>query len=304
MMKETGHENVRIENHGRLESAEQLTVEVKENTGKRFKEILHSILPQVVVFTHALLLQWTIVFSIIVIFFPDWFIFQFCFDGACLGTLSNGTGFMNDNDRAGCVTYGICLVIIAGNSIVHGSFSKIGWVSTTFSLAMASFSTMVDWWGISDVMILKVPSIPVYSNLNIPDLLVMIGLIGTVAALNQVGGDAEQIESEVEGALPNAPPENAGLKDGDDKEKQSDLGNGGKAARRCIGLRIAVEKKGVVFLGAVTDYDHSNRVWCVEYDSTEQDKEFLNRIQLASAIKEHSKEWTNYLKAIWLDGSI
>ncbi len=237
-------------------------------------------------------------------FFPDWFIFQFCIDGACLGIPNNGTGFTNKNDRAACVTFGICLVIIAGNSIAYGPFNKVGWVLTTSSLAMVSFSTSIDWWRISNRIVSTVPSIPVYSKLNVPDLLVLVGLIGTIAALNLVRSDSLHIESKVEKCLPNVQPEAVGLDCKDGKEQEGELENGEKVARKCIGLRIAVEKDGVIVHGAVTDYDHLNRVWCVEYDNTEQDTEFLNRIQLASAIKEHAKEWTGYLKAIWLDGSI
>ena len=285
----------------------------KETTTPMF---IQAMLPALSVFLHALLLQWTLAFAVIMTFFSDWFIFEFCADGACVGLPDNG--YELTNQRAACANFGLWLVTIAGYSIAFGTYSKVGWILTTSSLAMASFAVKADWLGDANGVTRPVPSLPIYYNVNVPDLLVILGLIGCIVLMQQPSNEppenvAHQVPNEVEDqeAAPTVEMPDVSSQEIDssnatkeEQEEKEEVKKEESGPRSLIGQRVAVEKKkkGTCY-GTVTEYKHLTREWSVRYDDDGEDED-LNRLELASAFKLHSKDLADYLKAMWRAGEI
>lgn len=246
-----------------------------------------SFLPHFAVFLHSVVIQWSIAFAIIMTFCLDWWLFQF-------GTTVDG---VSPTERASCAILGIWLITVSANSIVFGTFSRVGWILTTSSLAMLSFAVKMLKDAVSSA------SLPVYQvdgkPINVPDLLLTISLLAFIFVVKQ----PEPVESGVATELSsdqNAP-------EAESKEVMEAVMIASKEAtgpRSLIGQRVCVEEKGVPSFGTVAGYDDKTRYWTVLFDDQAQEEGELNRVELASAFKSYSKHLADSLKAMWKAGEI
>ena len=253
----------------------------KEEANKSAEEktpMIESPLPLVPVFLHALVIQWTLAFAIMISFGFDWYVSQLGPDG----------GEDMASQRAPCVTLGLWLVTIAGYSFALGAHSRAGWILTGSSLAMASFSTKF----MTDDST-PVPSLPIYSfsgfEVNVPAVLVVLCLVGFAIVLKQPTMALEEQPQ----VIANEEAPQAELFE--EKEEAAPEVTG---PRSLIGQRVAVDKGIDAFIGTVKDYDSETREWLVHYDSEIQEGEELNRVQLGSAFKLYSTHLADSLRAM------
>lgn len=246
-----------------------------------------SFLPHFAVFLHSVVIQWSIAFAIIMTFCLDWWLFQF-------GTTVDG---VSPTERASCAILGIWLITVSANSIVFGTFSRVGWILTTSSLAMLSFAVKMLKDDVSSA------SLPVYqvngNAVNVPDLLLSISLLAFIFVMKQ----PEPVESGV--AAESSSDQNA--PEAESKEVMEAVMIASKEAtgpRSLIGQRVCVEEKGVPLFGTVAGYDDKTRFWTVLFDDQAQEEGDLNRVELASAFKSYSKHLADSLKAMWKAGEI
>ena len=196
------------------------------------------------------------------------------------------------DQRTSCAILGLWLVTLAGYSIVLGPHSMVGWVLATSSMAMAKFAMKMDWGENYDTVL---PSIPLYSiasvDITFLDALIAIGFAGWFVLYFK---EPEHIE---QGASSDAN-ENEAKADDVQVAVSSDVEQSGPYS--FIGDRVAVDKSGVIYTGTVSAYDRDSRAWTVTYDAGEGlDDDKLNRLEIASAFKLHSKELSDRLKAMW-----
>jgi len=253
----------------------------KEEANKSTEEktpMIESLLPLVPVFFHALVIQWTLAFAIMISFGFDWYVSQ----------IGPGGGEDMASQRAPCVTLGLWLVTIAGYSFAFGAHSRAGWILTGLSLAMASFSTKF----MTDDST-PVPSLPIYSfsgfEVNVPAVLVVLCLVGFAVVLKQPTMALEEQPQVI--ANEEAP-------QAETFEEKDEAAPEVTGPRSLIGQRVAVEKGIDAFIGTVKDYDSETRGWLVHYDSEIQEGEELNRVQLGSAFKLYSTHLSDSLKAM------
>ena len=234
-------------------------------------------------------------------FFLDWWLFQF-------GPTT--TVEVSSSERASCAILGIWLITVSGYSIVFGTFSQVGWILTTSSLAMLSFAVKMLDENMSSA------SLPVYQvsgyGINIPDLLLCISLLASIFVMKQP--EAAPVESAAAAAAPEPPQpsSSAGQKEekateAESKEVMEAVMIASKEAtgpRSLIGQRVAVEENGVPSFGTVAGYESDTRLWTVLYDDQAREEGYLNRVELASAFKSYSKHLADSLKAMWRAGEI
>ena len=183
---------------------------------------------------------------------------------------------------------------------------------------MASFAVKAEYF-ISDAsgnIVFSVPSIPIYSiynfGVNVPDTLVVLALMCcTLLWLQPLDHEVDMshvdakwrrqecdTKIDILQGLPEEAPKQVEATIKEDQWVKEDE----RGPRSFIGQRVAVEKKSEILLGTVEKYDSETRCWLIRYDNGEEDE--LNRLDLASAFKEHSKHLSDYLKAMWRSGEI
>lgn len=255
----------------------------KDNETKSSKT---SYLPHFAVFLHSVFVQWSIAFAVIMTFCLDWWFFQF-------GPTS--TKEVPSSQRASSSILGIWLITVAGYSIAFGTFSKVGWILTTSSLAMLSFAVKMLDEDMSSA------SLPVYVGISIPDLLLCISFAACLFVMKQPPVKAA---SEPSSSSSDQNDENVA----ETKEVMEAVmiaaSKEATGPRSLIGQRVSVEENGVPSFGTVADYEPETRLWKILYDDRNQDGEELNRVELASAFKSYSKELADSLKAMWKSGEI
>ena len=248
-----------------------------EPTAANGKSLIQHLLHLSPMFFHAIVIQWTLAFAFVMAFCFDWWLFEFGPD-------------IEEEDvtaqRSTCVTLGLWLVTIVGYAIVCGSSSRAGWILTGSSLTMASFSTKL----ITSVGT-PVPSLPIYSvsgiDINVPDLLMILCLVGCAAALMLPLPEQSQVVA------------SGGETEASDKKEYQASG-----PKSLIGQRVAVEKDEDTLFGTVKEYDSETREWLVHFDDPFHEEEELNRVQLGSAFKLYSKHLSDNLKAMWRAGEL
>lgn len=225
----------------------------------------------------------------------DWWIFQF--------------GPSNDevlsSQRASSSMLGMWLVTIAGYSIAFGTFSQLGWILTTSSLAMLSFAAKM----YGDEM--ASASLPVYQvfgrGISIPDLLLCISFVACLFVMKQPPVDAVA-DSEPTAAVSSNEPSSSDEEDADEsKEVMEAVMIAAKEAtgpRSLIGQRVSVEDNGFPSFGTVAGYDAETRLWTILFDDENREEGTLNRVELGSAFKSYSRELADSLKAMWKSGEI
>eukprot|EP01082_Thalassiosira_pseudonana_P011038 g9928.t1 g9928 contig4:897767-899305(+) len=296
--KETPKSEAKEGTRGRMGklSPDEVQATVGGDDAKPMQLKLTSYLPQLSVFLHALLLQWTLAFAITLTFCLDWFMFEFCPEGAC-------TGY--SNQRASSAILGLWLVTIVGYSIALGTNNIAGWILTTAALAMSSFSAKAIRWGDANDVYVSVASVPIYSvaslEINVPDLLVLIGLVGCTVLLATPASTSESL-------VDNGKSQGGGASDVDEKpaenKEKATAEREQSGPRSLIGQRVAVENGSATSYGTVKDYDPETRLWLISYDNEYEEEDELNRIDLASAFKLYSKDLADNLKAMWRSGEI
>jgi hypothetical protein len=281
--------------------------EVQEEANEETKT---SFLPHFAVFLHSIIIQWSIAFAVIMTFCLDWWSFQF--------------GPINvevlSSQRASSAILGIWLVTIAGYSIAFGTFSQVGWILTTSSLAMLSFAVKMLDEDISSA------SLPVYRvfrfGINIPDLLLCISLAACIFVMKQPPVAVEEAAAEAPltpsepavtptepaaAPLEEEPPSSVEANAEESKEVMEAVMIATKEAtgpRSLIGQRVSVEDSGFPSFGTVAGYDAETRLWTILFDDENQEEGWLNRVELASAFKSYSKHLADSLKAMWKSGEI
>jgi len=258
-----------------------------------------SFLPHFAVFLHSVIIQWSIAFAVIMTFCLDWWLFQF---GSSEEVLSS--------QRASSSMLGMWLVTIAGYSIAFGTFSQVGWILTTSSLAMLSFAVKMYDEDMSSA------SLPVYQvfgrGITIPDLLLCISFVACVFVMKQppveVALPSEPAAAAADVAAPSeeaSSPEEVNAEES--KEVMEAVMIATKEAtgpRSLIGQRVSVEDNGFPSFGTVADYDAETRLWTILFDDENQEEGVLNRVELGSAFKSYSKHLADSLKAMWKSGEI
>ena len=258
-----------------------------------------SFLPHFAVFLHSVIIQWSVAFAVIMTFCLDWWLFQF-------GPSSKE---VLSSQRSSSAMLGMWLVTIAGYSIAFGTFSQVGWILTTSTLAMLSFAVkMVD----EDI---SSASLPVYKlfgyGINIPDMLLCISFVACIFVTMHPPAEAEAVQSEP-AAVPSeeqvsTPSEEEVVDAEESKEVMEAVMIAAKEAtgpKSLIGQRVCVEDGGFPSFGTVAGYDEETRFWRVLYDDVNQEEGYLNRVELASAFKSYSKHLADSLKAMWKSGEI
>lgn len=251
-----------------------------------------SFLPHAAVFLHSVIIQWSIAFAVIMTFCLDWWLFQF----------APSAEEVLSSQRASSAILGIWLVTIAGYSIAFGTFSQVGWILTTSSLAMLSFAVKM-----LDEETLSSASLPVYEvfgyGINIPDLLLCISFVACVFVMKQ-----PPVEATV---APPAEPTATSFSNEANAEESKEVMEAVMIAtkeatgpRSLIGQRVSVEGNGYPSFGTVSGYDAETRLWTVLFDDENQEGGFLNRVELGSAFKSYSKHLADSLKAMWKSGEI
>lgn len=153
----------------------------------------------------------------------------------------------------------------------------------------------------------SVPALPIYSysgyNVNVPDMLVVLSLVGCAAILMQ---PKSPVPKQLQVAITETEEEDAPqVEPADTIEKESVTPAESSGPRSFVGQRVAVEKGGIdIFFGTVKNFDTETREWTVRYDDEFQEEEELNRVQLGSAFKLHSKNLSDNLKAMWRAGEL
>jgi len=258
-----------------------------------------SFLPHFAVFLHSVIIQWSIAFAVIMTFCLDWWLFQF---GSSEEVLSS--------QRASSSMLGMWLVTIAGYSIAFGTFSQVGWILTTSSLAMLSFAVKMYDDDMSSA------SLPVYQvfgrGITIPDLLLCISFVACVFVMKQppveVALPSEPAAAAADVAAPSeeaSSPEEVNAEES--KEVMEAVMIAAKEAtgpRSLIGQRVSVEDNGFPSFGTVADYDAETRLWTILFDDENEEEGVLNRVELGSAFKSYSKYLADSLKAMWKSGEI
>jgi len=256
-----------------------------------------SFLPHFAVFLHSVIIQWSIAFAVIMTFCLDWWLFQF---GSSEEVLSS--------QRASSSMLGMWLVTIAGYSIAFGTFSQVGWILTTSSLAMLSFAVKMYDDDMSSA------SLPVYQvfgrGITIPDLLLCISFVACVFVMKQppievvVPAEPAAAVAASSEEEPSSPDE---VNAEESKEVMEAVMIAAKEAtgpRSLIGQRVSVEDNGFPSFGTVADYDAETRLWTILFDDENQEQGLLNRVELGSAFKSYSKHLADSLKAMWKSGEI
>ncbi|KAL7526064.1 hypothetical protein ACHAXR_001296, partial [Thalassiosira sp. AJA248-18] len=263
------------------EEATGLAESKKESTA----EPLLSLLP---VFLHALVIQWTLALAISMAFGFDWWLSH-------LGP-KDGEGIV-ESQRAYCVTLALWLGTIVCYAVAFGAHSRAGWFFTGTALAVSSFSTKLMTGEETPV-----PSLPIYSfsgfDINVPDVLVVLCILGFAAVLKQpvVAQEPQEVANE-EPEKDDAPQ----VVEPEEEKKEDEVATPeASGPRSLIGQRVAVDE----FLGTVKDYDSETREWLVQYDNEFQEEVELNRVQLGSAFKGYSKHLSDNLKAMWRAGEL
>eukprot|EP00986_Skeletonema_menzelii_P002310 scaffold627_cov144-Skeletonema_menzelii.AAC.19 len=254
-----------------------------------------SFIPHFAVFLHSVIIQWSIAFAVIMTFCLDWWIFQF--------------GPSNDevlsSQRASSSMLGMWLVTIAGYSIAFGTFSQLGWILTTSSLAMLSFAAKM----YGDEM--ASASLPVYQvfgrGISIPDLLLCISFVACLFVMKQPPVDAVA-DSEPTAAVSSNEPSSSDEEDADESKEVMDAvmiaAKEATGPRSLIGQRVSVEDNGFPSFGTVAGYDAETRLWTILFDDENREEGTLNRVELGSAFKSYSRELADSLKAMWKSGEI
>jgi len=227
----------------------------------------------------------------------DWWLFQF---GSSEEVLSS--------QRASSSMLGMWLVTIAGYSIAFGTFSQVGWILTTSSLAMLSFAVKMYDDDMSSA------SLPVYQvfgrGIAIPDLLLCISFVACVFVMKQppievvVPAEPAAAVAASSEEEPSSPDE---VNAEESKEVMEAVMIAAKEAtgpRSLIGQRVSVEDNGFPSFGTVADYDAETRLWTILFDDENQEQGLLNRVELGSAFKSYSKHLADSLKAMWKSGEI
>ncbi len=293
----------------RTQAAEESKVEeeaVEEETDEAPKT---SFLPHFAVFLHSVILQWSIAFAVIMTFCLDWWLFQF----------GSSSDEVPSSQRASSFMLGMWLVTIAGYSIAFGTFSQVGWILTTSSLAMLSFACkMYD----EDMASASLPVYQVFGlGITIPDLLLCISFVACIFVMNQppveVEVPSEPTDAPSEPDVAPAAEEPSSLAEEssssnevnaeESKEVMEAVMIAAKEAtgpRSLIGQRVSVEDDGFPSFGTVAGYDAETRLWTILFDDENQEEGLLNRVQLGSAFKSYSKHLADSLKAMWKSGEI
>ncbi|KAL3804375.1 hypothetical protein HJC23_011303 [Cyclotella cryptica] len=276
----------------------QTNIEQTEGSNQVANEIagstsIRSYIPSVAVFLYAIFLQWTVAFAAILVFFLDWFVFEFH---------PNGAGADYSNQRASCAILGLWLVTVAGYSIFLGAQSLAGWILATGSISMASFALKINW-GASEQHDVVLPSLPIYStayfDINVLDALLFVAFAGWfIVFLTRPSQQHDDINYHVSSdvVIPNEQVETVLI----DELEKPEVKRQETGPRSFIRDRVAVEKAGVTYHGTVVDYDPDTRMWLVKYDAGEglEDDE-LNRLDIASAFRLYAKDLSDSLKAMW-----
>lgn len=255
-----------------------------------------SFLPHFAVFLHSIIIQWSIAFAVIMTFCLDWWSFQF--GPSNVEILSS--------QRASSAILGIWLVTIAGYSIAFGTFSQVGWILTTSSLAMLSFAVkMLD----EDVSSASLPVYRVFRcGINIPDLLLCISLVACIFVMKQpLIEEAAAPSDTAANSSEEEPTSSVEANAEESKEVMEAVMIATKEAtgpRSLIGQRVSVEDNGFPSFGTVAGYDAETRLWTILFDDENQEEEMLNRVELGSAFKSYSKHLADSLKAMWKSGEI
>mmetsp|Transcript_706 Transcript_706/g.1107 ORF Transcript_706/g.1107 Transcript_706/m.1107 type:complete len:465 (-) Transcript_706:190-1584(-) len=257
-----------------------------------------SFLPHFAVFLHSVIIQWSIAFAVIMTFCLDWWLFQF---GSSEEVLSS--------QRASSSMLGMWLVTIAGYSIAFGTFSQVGWMLTTSSLAMLSFAVKMYDDDMSSA------SLPVYQvfgrGITIPDLLLCISFVACVFVMKQPPVEVVVPSEPAAADDVAAPSEEASSPEEVNAEESKEVMEAVMIAakeatgpRSLIGQRVSVEDNGFPSFGTVADYDAETRLWTILFDDENQEQGLLNRVELGSAFKSYSKHLADSLKAMWKSGEI
>ncbi|KAL9191441.1 hypothetical protein ACHAXT_001147 [Thalassiosira profunda] len=262
------------------------------------------------VFFHALTIQWTLAFAVVMAFCYDWWLFEF------------GPDYEDAaSQQATCFTLGLWLVTIAGYAIAFGPGSRAGWILTGSALTMVSFSAKMIAPGVTSVPFLPIhsfngfevnvealltvlgvdtaslPSLPIYSlngfGIGVPDLLVFLCLAGCVATLKQTKVSSEQPQEVVEEEVKEEAP-----------KEDAQVAPEATGPRSLIGQRVAMEKEGIEMLGTVKEYVSDTREWLIHYDDEFQVDDEVNRLQLTSGFKNYSKHLSDNVKAMWRAGEL
>lgn len=261
----------------------------EESTTEKKTTMIGNLLPLTPAFFQAILIQWTLAFAVIMMLGLDWWTLEF----------GPESGMDLASEHVPCAILGLWLVTIAVYSIAFGAQSPAGWVLSGSALTMTSFATkLMNSYGVI------VPSLPIYSysgfDVNVPDSLVILCLVGCVAVLSQpkapVPEQPQEVVAQNETVKEDAPQV---VEQSETKEEEATTG-----PRSLIGQRVAVEKGIDTFSGTVKDYDLETREWLVHYDDVLQEEDELNRVQLGSAFKLYSKNLSDDLKAMWRAGEL
>jgi len=268
--------------------------EATESTEQKVP-IMEPLLELAPVFLHTLVILWTVAFATMITFSFDWWVFQ-------LGPIG---GDDMVSQKGSCFTLGLWLVTIIGNAIAFGAESKAGWILTGSSFAVASFSTKF----IADGQT-TVPFLPIYSfngiDVCVLPALVVLCMAGFSAVLKQPVMLQEQPQVVVNREEPVAEASEAETQAGQFgmNEEAASASDATTGPQSFIGQRVAVEKGTEAFFGIVTSYDSETREWSVHYVDESQEDEQLNRVQLGSAFKLHSKRLADNLKEMWRAGEL
>ncbi|KAL7519907.1 hypothetical protein ACHAWX_004661 [Stephanocyclus meneghinianus] len=250
---------------------------------------IRSYIPSFVVFLYTIFLQWTIAFAAVLVFFLDWFVFEFH---------PNSSDADYSNQRASCAILGFWLVTVAGYFVFLGAQNLAGWILATASLSMASFVVKTNW-GAREQHDIALPSLPIYSisyvHINVLDALVLVAFAGWF--ILSLAPSSQQRDDVIDNESPDAVIANEQV---ETIRKEPEVKREEAGPRSFIRNRVAVEKSGVTYHGTVVDYDPDTRMWRVKYDAGEglEDDE-LNRLNLASAFRLYAKDLGDSLKAMW-----
>lgn len=249
----------------------------------------------ITVFLHSIVILWTLAFAASISFGFDWWLAHLGHETAAIDM---------ESQRATCAILGLWLASVACYTIAFGYGSRAGWALNCVSFAMASFAVkvlMADRNGI-----IAAPSLPIYSasgfEVTVLDTLQALSLVGFVSAFfKQPAVVEEQIQKEVITVTGEAQEEIAATVS---EEKVEEPATEESGPRSFIGQRVAVGKGVDVVMGTVKNYDAETRGWLVQYDGDSQEEEELNRLELGSAFKLHSKQLSGNLKAMWIAGEL